>query len=205
MNAQFSTEPGRLEAFSDGVIAVIITIMVLELKPPQGTDLASLYAILPALAAYVVSFVFVGIYWNNHHHMLRATSGVDGRAMWANLHLLFWLSLVPFTTGWLGENLTAAVPTALYAFVLLLDAIAYSLLQNALKAVNGPDTAFAKAVERDLKEKFSVALYVCAVGFAFVSPTISDALIVFVAILWVIPDRRLEPVIVGRKSANNQA
>ena len=205
MKSQFSTESDRLEAFSDGVIAVIITIMVLELKPPQGTDLASLRTILPTLAAYVMSFVFLGIYWNNHHHMLRATRGVDGRAMWANLHLLFWLSLVPFTTSWLGENPSAAVPTALYAFVQLLDAIAYTLLQAALVAVNGPNTPFAKAVETDWKGKLPLVLYACAIGFAFVSPIISDVLFVVVAVWWAMPDRRLEPVIAGRASASKQA
>jgi len=195
----FSTESSRLEAFSDGVIAVIITIMVLELKPPQGTDLAALHPILPTLAAYVLSFVFVGIYWNNHHHMLRATTGIDGRAMWANLHLLFWLSLVPFTTSWLGENPSAAIPTALYALLFLLNAIAYTLLQYALRAVNGPDTAFTRAVSADSKGKASIALYLCAVGLAFVSPKISDALLVVVAILWLVPDRRFERVIATRE------
>ena len=198
MKAPFSTESDRLEAFSDGVVAVIISIMVLELKPPRGTDLASLHTILPTLAAYVMSFAFIGIYWNNHHHMLRATSGIDGRSMWANLHLLFWLSLVPFTTTWLGENPSAAVPTALYSFGLLMDAIAYSLLQKTLLVVNGPDTAFAKAVETDRKGKLSLALYVCAVGLAFVSPIISDVLIIIVAITWFVPDRRFERVIAAR-------
>jgi len=199
MKTRFSVEPSRLEAFSDGVIAVIITIMVLELKPPHGTDVRSLYAILPTLAAYVLSFVFVGIYWNNHHHMLRAARGIDGRAMWANLHLLFWLSLVPFTTSWLGENPSAAVPTALYACVLLLNAIAYTLLQTALCAVNGADTAFAKAVETDLKGKLSVAMNVGAVGFAFLSPWMSDVLLVLVAAMWFVPDRRFERVIADRR------
>ncbi len=173
--------------------------MVLELKPPNGTNLQSLHTIFPTLAAYVMSFVFVGIYWNNHHHMLRATSGVDGRAMWANLHLLFWLSLAPFTTSWLGENPTAAVPTALYGFGLLMDAIAYALLQKALLAVNGSDTPFAKAVKGGLKEKISLVLYVCAIGVAFVMPAISDTLFVLVAMIWFIPDRRFEPVIAGRR------
>ena len=199
MRSRFSTESDRLEAFSDGVIAVIITIMVLEFKPPHGTDLGSLHAVLPTLAAYVLSFVYVGIYWNNHHHMLRATKGIDGRAMWANLHLLFWLSLVPFTTSWLGENPSAAVPTALYALVLFLTAIAYTLLQASLLAVNGPDTAFAKAVTIDIKGKISPLLYVCAVGFAFVSPPISDILFVVVAVMWFVPDRRFEPAIAGRQ------
>jgi uncharacterized membrane protein len=195
----FSTDSDRLEAFSDGVIAVIITIMVLELKPPHGTDLQSLQSILPTFAAYVLSFVFVGIYWNNHHHMLRATSGIDGRSMWANLHLLFWLSLAPFTTNWLGENPTAAVPTALYGVGLLMDAVAYTLLQTALVAVNGADSTFAKAVSSDLKGKISPVLYVCAIGFAFVSPIISDVLYVIVAIIWFVPDTRFEPIIASRQ------
>jgi uncharacterized membrane protein len=188
-----------VEAFSDGVIAVIITIMVLELKPPHGTDFAALRPTLPTFAAYVLSFVFVGIYWNNHHHMLRATNGVDGRAMWANLHLLFWLSLAPFTTTWLGENPTAPVPTAVYGLGLLMDAVAFTLLQNALLAVNGPDSPFAKAVKSDFKGKISLVLYVAAIGFAFVSPAISDVMFVVVAIMWFVPDRRFEPVISSRR------
>ncbi|MGR4064896.1 MAG: TMEM175 family protein [Vulcanimicrobiaceae bacterium] len=198
MKSRFSTEAGRVEAFSDGVIAVIITVMVLELKPPSGTDLHLLREILPTFAAYVLSFVFVGIYWNNHHHMLRASDGVDGRAMWANLHLLFWLSLVPFTTRWMGENPAAAGPTALYGFVLLMCGIAYTLLQNALQAVNGPDSAFTKAVQGDVKGKVSLALYASAIGLAFVSTALSDVLYVVVAITWFIPDRRFESVISGR-------
>ncbi len=201
MKSRFSTEAGRLEAFSDGVIAVIITIMVLELKPPHGTDLQPLHAILPTLAAYVMSFAFIGIYWNNHHHMLRATGGIDGRSMWANLHLLFWLSLVPFTTMWLGQNPTASVPTALYAFVLLLDAVAFTLLQRALLAVNGRDTAFAKAIASDAKGKISLVFYVCAIGFAFLSPIISDVLFVAVALIWFMPDRRFERAIADRRTA----
>ncbi len=200
MQSKFSTESSRLEAFSDGVIAVIITIMVLELKPPPGTDLQSLRTLVPTLAAYALSFIFVGIYWNNHHHMLRATNGVDGRAMWANLHLLFWLSLVPFTTNWLGEHPLARVPTALYAFVLLANALAYTLLQMALIAVNGRGTPFAQAVRIDRKGKASLGIYVCAIGCAFVSPIVADALFIVVAALWLIPDRRFEPVIAERGS-----
>jgi uncharacterized membrane protein len=195
MDRRFSTETGRLEAFSDGVLAVIITIMVLDLRPPHGTDIASLRDILPTLSAYVLSFVFVGIYWNNHHHMLRASDGIDGRAMWANLHLLFWLSLVPFTTSWLGENPSGAVPTALYGVVLLANALAYTLLQTALVAVNGPDSAFSQAVKSDVKGTGSLVIYLCAIGLAFVSPIISDVLFVVVAIIWIVPDRRFEPLI----------
>jgi uncharacterized membrane protein len=198
VKTRFSTEASRLEAFSDGVIAVIITIMVLELKPPHGTDLKSLHEIVPTLAAYALSFVFVGIYWNNHHHMLRASSGIDGRSMWANLHLLFWLSLAPFTTNWLGENPSAAVPTALYGVGLLFDAIAYTLLQTALVAVNGPESPFARAVKIDFKGKISPLLYLCAIGLAFVSPIVSDVLFVTVAVIWFVPDRRFEPVIASR-------
>jgi uncharacterized membrane protein len=196
--SRFSTESGRLEAFSDGVIAVIITIMVLELKPPPGTDLQSLRAIVPTFAAYALSFVFVGIYWNNHHHLLRAAGGIDGRAMWANLHLLFWLSLAPFATSWLGGNPAAAVPTALYGFGLLMDAIAYTLLQLALAAVTGPDAPFARALKTDVKGRISLGLYVCGIAAAFVLPVVSDLLYVAVAIMWLVPDRRLEAAIAGK-------
>jgi uncharacterized membrane protein len=205
MKARFSTDADRLEAFSDGVIAVIITIMVLELRPPHGTDLRSLQSIVPTLAAYVLSFVFIGIYWNNHHHMLRATSGIDGRSMWANLHLLFWLSLAPFTTSWLGQNPLAAVPTALYGFGLLMDAVAFTLLQTTLMAVNGPDSPFTRSIGRDVKGTISPLLYLCAIGAAFIFPPISDAIFiavavaVAVAVMWIVPDRRFEPVISGRR------
>ena len=195
MNGRFSTEPGRLEAFSDGVLAVIITIMVLELRPPEGIDASALQSVLPTFAAYILSFVYVGIYWNNHHHMLRAVKGIDGRVMWLNLHLLFWLSLVPFTTSWLGKNPSATIPTAVYGAVLLLSAVAFTLLQQALIAVNGRDTAFARAVASDVKGKTSLALYVLAIGFAFISTRISDALFIVVAFIWFIPDRRMESVI----------
>ena len=200
MQSRFSTESSRLEAFSDGVIAVIITIMVLELKLPNGTDLQALRSIVPTLAAYVLSFIFVGIYWNNHHHMLRASNGIDGRAMWANLHLLFWLSLVPFTTSWLGEHPVARIPTALYAFVLLANALAYTLLQMALIGVNRRDTPFGRALRFDIKGKSSVGLYLCAIGVALFAPLLADALFVVVAIIWFFPDRRFEPVIAEHES-----
>ncbi|MBV8148286.1 MAG: DUF1211 domain-containing protein [Candidatus Eremiobacteraeota bacterium] len=193
--SRFATETNRVEAFSDGVLAVIITIMVLELRPPQGVDFRSLLAVLPAIATYAVSFVFIGIYWNNHHHMLRASRGVDGWAMWANLHLLFWLSLVPFSTAWLGRNPSAVAPTVLYAVIFFLDGVAYLLLELALIRVNGRDTAFAKALGVDLKGRLSLALYVVAIGSAFVSTVISDVIIVAVATMWFIPDRRFEPLI----------
>jgi uncharacterized membrane protein len=194
----FLTETDRLEAFSDGVLAVIITIMVLELRPPQGTDLRSLVSALPTIAIYALSFVFIGIYWNNHHHMLRASRGIDGRAMWANLHLLFWLSLVPFATEWLGRDPTAPGPTVFYSLILLLDGVAYTLLQRALLIVNGRDAPFAKAVAIDVKGTLSVVLYVVASGVAFVSPAVSDVILVAVAIMWFVPDRRFEPLIDSR-------
>jgi uncharacterized membrane protein len=204
MKWPFSTEAGRLEAFSDGVIAVIITVMVLELRPPRDSDAHSLLAVLPTFAVYAMSFVYVGIYWNNHHHMLRAAKGINGRVMWANLHLLFWLSIVPFTTSWLGQNLTAPFPTALYGGVLLLTALAYTLLQSALQGVDGTDTAFAQAVASDLKGKMSLVLYACAIGFAFVSTIISDVLFVVVATMWFVPDRRFEPLIEAREKARDE-
>lgn len=191
----FATESDRLEAFSDGVIAVIITIMVLELHPPDSPDLRALLAVWPTFAAYLLSFVFVGIYWNNHHHMLRATQGIDGRAMWANLHLLFWLSVVPFTTAWLGRHPHDLGPTLAYGAVLLFCAFAYTLLQLALLAVNGRDSPFAQAVSSDAKGLASLALYTAALGFAFVSPVLADAIFVIVAIVWFVPDRRFESLI----------
>jgi uncharacterized membrane protein len=192
---QFSTESNRLEAFSDGVLAVIITIMVLDLRAPHTPSVGELAASVPTFLAYVLSFVFIGIYWNNHHHMLRASEGIDGAAMWANLHLLFWLSLVPFTTLWLGENPTSGLPSATYGFVLLMCAIAYTLLQRTLYRVNGPQTPFAQAVNTNFKEKLSLGLYVCAVVVAFFLPFVADALYVLVAVMWLIPDRRFEPII----------
>lgn len=192
---RFFTESDRLEAFSDGVIAVIITIMVLELRPPSSSTLSALFDDWPTFAAYALSFTYVGIYWNNHHHMLRATRGIDGRAMWTNLYLLFWLSLVPFATAWLGRNPTATGPTAVYAVVLLMNAIAYSLLQRALLIVNGPDAPFAQAVKTDVKGYGSIVLYVLALAFAFFAPLVSDVLFVVVAIVWFVPDRRFEPLI----------
>lgn len=192
---RFATETGRVEAFSDGVFAVIITIMVLELHPPLGTDLRALAGALPAIATYAVSFVFLAIYWNNHHHMLRASRGVDGRAMWANFNLLFWLSLVPFSTAWLGRNPMAVGPTILYAVVFLLDGVAYTLLASALAAVNGRGSEFSKALGFDIKGNASLVLYLVAIGAAFFSTLLSDAIIVVVAIMWFVPDRRFEPLI----------
>jgi len=183
---------GRLEAFSDGVIAIIITIMVLELKVPHGDSLQDLLPLLPVFLSYVLSFVYVGIYWNNHHHMLHACSAVTGTVLWANLHLLFWLSLFPFVTAWMGENHFAAVPTLIYGVVLLMAAIAYYVLQLALIRVQGPDSILKKAVGRDWKGKLSPVLYVTAIIATAVSPWISQAIFVAVALIWLIPDRRIE-------------
>ena len=183
---------GRLEAFSDGVIAILITIMVLELRVPRGDDLGALRPLLPVFLTYVLSFVFLGIYWNNHHHMLHATDRVNGKILWANLHLLFWLSLVPFVTGWMGENHFASLPTAVYGAVMLLAAVAYTILQRVILKHQGPDSRLAAAVGKDGKGKLSLACYALAIPLAFVHQWISDALYVFVALLWLIPDRRIE-------------
>jgi uncharacterized membrane protein len=182
----------RLEAFSDGVLAIIITIMVLELKVPHGADLTALQPLLPQLAWYLLSFVFVGIYWNNHHHLLHAAHKVGGGVLWANLHLLFWLSIVPLATNWLGENPRAPVPTALYGGVLLMAAIAFTVLVRALIAANGKDSPLARALGSDLKGKISLALYLLALGLSFVRTWLADALFVAVALLWLVPDRRIE-------------
>lgn len=182
----------RLEAFSDGVIAIIITIMVLELKVPHGVEVAALKPLLPVYLSYVLSFVYVGIYWNNHHHLLHAVRHVTAAIMWANLHLLFWLSLVPFATGWMGENHFAALPTALYGCVLLMAAVAYLILQNLIVAAHERDSALGATLGSDLKGKLSLAGYVAAIGLAFVNQWLSDALYVLVAVMWLIPDRRVE-------------
>lgn len=183
---------GRLEAFSDGVIAVIITIMVLNLKVPQGEDLASLEPQLPTLVSYVLSFVFVGIYWNNHHHLLHATQHVSGLVMWANLHLLFWLSLVPITTGWMGSSNFAVWPVATYGALLLLCGCAFYLLSHLLILSHGRNSVLGTAYGRDFKGKISVAIYAVAIVFAFVQPWIAIGLYVLVAVIWLVPDRRIE-------------
>jgi uncharacterized membrane protein len=188
---------GRLEAFTDGVMAILITIMVLELKIPHGDSLGALAGLLPVFLTYVLSFVYLGIYWNNHHHMLHATTRIDGSVLWANLHLLFWLSLVPFVTGWMGENHFAAAPTALYGAVMLAAAVAYYLLQGAIIRSQGPGSALAAAVGRDLKGKISPVLYALAIPLAFVNEWLSDALYVAVALLWLVPDRRIESRLAG--------
>ncbi|HZE71971.1 MAG TPA: TMEM175 family protein [Pyrinomonadaceae bacterium] len=182
----------RLEAFSDGVIAIIITIMVLEIKVPHGTDLAALRPLLPIFLTYVLSFVFVGIYWSNHHHLLHAAQQVDGAILWANLHLLFWLSLIPFVTGWMGENQFAAWPVALYGIVLSCAGIAYFILTRALTSHHGKDSALAHALGRDFKGKISPLFYLLAIPLAFWHSWLSCALYVLVAIWWLIPDRRIE-------------
>jgi uncharacterized membrane protein len=192
-------QKNRLEAFSDGVLAIIITIMVLELKVPHSVELAALKPLLPVLLSYVLSFIYVGIYWNNHHHLFHATKHVSGGILWANLHLLFWLSLFPFTTGWMGENHIAPAPAAVYGFVLLMAALAYYILQSAIIAQQGRDSLLAAAIGGDWKGKLSPTLYLAAIPLAFVSPWISITLYVFVALLWLVPDRRIERVLEKRE------
>lgn len=182
----------RLEAFSDAVIAIIITIMVLELRVPHGSDWTALRPLLHPFLTYVLSFIYLGIYWNNHHHMLHAAQRVNGRILWANLHLLFWLSLVPFVTGWMGENNVAPEPTSLYGVVMLGAAIAYTMLQGSIVRHHGRDSGLAVAVGRDLKGKLSLAAYALAIPLAFVDRWISVAIYVLVASSWFIPDRRIE-------------
>jgi TMEM175 potassium channel family protein len=183
---------GRLETFFDGVLAIIITIMVLEMKVPHGDEISALYPLIPVVLSYVLSFVYLGIYWNNHHHMLHTTREVTGSILWANLHLLFWLSLVPFTTAWMGENHFARLPAAVYGFVLLMAAIAYFILQQRIIAAQGEDSLLRKAIGGDWKGKLSPALYLTAVIIAFAAPPIAIAIYVFVALIWLVPDRRIE-------------
>jgi uncharacterized membrane protein len=183
---------GRLEAFSDGVIAILITIMVLELHAPQGTDWSALRADLPVLLAYVLSFVYLGIYWSNHHHMLSAVQRVSGATLWANLHLLFWLSLVPFMTAWMSENDFPSVPTGVYGIVLLAAALAYYLLQTTLLRAAGKDSVLASAIGRDLKGKLSPLLYALGIGLSFANRWLGLAVYVLIALIWLVPDRRVE-------------
>jgi uncharacterized membrane protein len=190
----------RLEAFSDGVLAIIITIMVLELKVPHAVDLAALKPVLPVLLSYVLSFIYLGIYWNNHHHLFQATEEVSGGILWANLHLLFWLSLFPFTTAWMGDNHLAATPTAIYGFVLLMAAIAYYVLQRTIIAKEGRESLLAHAVGKDWKGKLSPLLYLVAIPLAFVSSWIAGGLYVFAALVWLIPDPRIEREIEKREN-----
>lgn len=189
----------RMEAFSDGVIAILITIMVLEMKVPHGTDWAALRPIVPVFFSYVMSFVYVGIYWNNHHHMLHATHQTNGGILWANLHLLFWLSLVPFASGWMGENHFAPLPAAAYGVVLLGAAIAYYLLQSLIIRSQGEHSKLRRALGRDWKGKGSIALYASAIGLAFVNHWLAIAIYVLVAILWLVPDRRIEKKLVQQE------
>ncbi len=186
---------GRLEAFSDGVIAVIITILVLELRVPAGADWTSLRPVLPTALAYVLSFVYLGIYWANHHHMLMMTKRINGKILWANLHLLFWLSLVPFGTAWHGQHHQAVAPTAVYGVMLLFAAVAYTILQNAIIAEQGPGSPLAGAVGSDVKGRISLGLYLTSIGAAFVKPWIADVIYVLVALIWLVPDRRIEKTI----------
>ena len=187
----------RLEAFSDGVIAILITIMVLELKVPHGADAAALRPLLPVFLAYVLSFVFLGIYWNNHHHMLHVCSRINGAVLWANLHLLFWLSLVPFVTGWMGENHFEPLPTAVYGAVMLMAGLAFTILQRTLVSLEGPASVLADAVRNKTKEHLSLSAYAAAIPLAFVNEWISDALYVAVALMWLVPDRRIEATLRG--------
>jgi uncharacterized membrane protein len=188
-------EKNRLEAFSDGVLAIIITIMVLELKVPHGSDWAALKPLLPVFLSYVLSFIYVGIYWNNHHHLLKACRRVNGGILWANLHLLFWLSLFPFVTGWMGENHFTPLPSALYGAVLLLAAIAYYILQTLIVTEQGHDSKLAQAIGRDWKGKLSPVLYAAAIGASFIKPWLAGGIYVLVALMWLVPDSRIERVV----------
>lgn len=182
----------RLEAFSDGVIAIIITIMVLEMKVPHGVDLHALQPMLPVFLSYLLSFIYLGIYWNNHHHLFHAVHHVNGNVLWANLHLLFWLSLIPFTTGWMGENSFAPLPSAIYGAVLFFAACAYFILTRVLIQVHGKDSMLAKALGKDYKGKISIAFYVIGIVSAFFSPLLSNMFYVLVALIWLVPDKRIE-------------
>ncbi|PYT00841.1 MAG: hypothetical protein DMF63_05925 [Acidobacteria bacterium] len=183
----------RLEAFSDAVIAILMTIMVLELKIPHGTDLEAITPLLPIFLTYLLSFIYLGIYWNNHHHMFQATKSVNGKVLWANMHLLFWLSLVPFVTGWMGENHFAPLPTAIYGVVLLCSAIAYTILQTTIvRHHHGENALLAQAIGNDFKGKISIVIYIVAIGSAFIHQTISHVLYATVALMWLVPDRRIE-------------
>ena len=187
----------RMEAFSDGVIAIIITVMVLEMRAPRGTDITALRPLIPVFLSYLLSFVFLGIYWSNHHHLLQVAEHVNGSVLWANLHLLFWLSLTPFVTNWMGENQFAAWPVALYGLVMLCAAIAYFILVRTLMSLHGRQSILASALGRDFKGKISIVIYVVAIPLAFVRSWLACGLYVFVAIMWLVPDRRIESRIVS--------
>jgi uncharacterized membrane protein len=195
---------GRLEAFSDGVLAIIITIMVLELKVPHGDSFHALIELTPIFLSYILSFIYVGIYWNNHHHMLHTVQKISGSILWANLHLLFWLSLVPFVTGWMGENHFAALPTALYGGVMLMSAIAYYILQKVIIASEGEGSVLKQALGNDIKGKISPVLYLLAIGGASISPWIADALYVLVALIWLVPDKRIEKALRATAASEKQ-
>jgi TMEM175 potassium channel family protein len=184
----------RLEAFTDGVMAILITVMVLEFRVPRTAELLALFGMYPTFLSYLLSFVYLGIYWNNHHHMFAVSQHVDGSVLWANLHLLFWLSMVPFVTAWMGENSFAATPVAVYGVVLLMAAIAYFILQRRILHLDGPESVLATAVGKDLKGKISPVLYLVAIPSAFISPWIAGAFYVIVALMWIVPDRRIEAV-----------
>jgi uncharacterized membrane protein len=196
-------EKDRTAAFSDAVIAIIMTIMVLELRPPHEPTWAALMALWPKIASYVLSFGYLAIYWNNHHHMMHTVERVNGAILWANMHLLFWLSLVPFSTAWMGETHSAALPTAVYGVSLLLPAIAYYTLQTIIVRAHGPDSVLARALRHDLKGKLSPLAYLAAIGLSFVTPRIAQAIYVLVALVWLVPDRRIERAIaaIGPASA----
>ena len=185
---------GRMEAFSDGVLAIIITIMILEIKVPHGKDFKDLIPLIPIFLSYILSFLYIGIYWNNHHHMMQTVKKVNGNILWANLHLLFWLSLIPFVTGWIGENSFAQKPMALYGFILLMAAIAYYILQLQIIRFHGIDSVLAKAIGKDVKGKISPILYVAGIVFSWINTWISGTLFVFVALIWLIPDKRIEKI-----------
>jgi uncharacterized membrane protein len=182
----------RLEAFSDGVLAIIITIMILEIKMPKGDKLIDLKPLIPIFLSYVLSFIYLGIYWNNHHHMMHTVKHVTGDILWANLHLLFWLSLVPFVTGWIGENHFTPVPMAFYGIILLMAAIAYYILQTRIISNHGPDSILSRAIGKDIKGKISPILYVLGIGLGWISPWISGGIYILVALIWVVPDKRIE-------------
>jgi len=192
----------RLEAFSDGVLAIIITIMVLEIKVPHGSDFAALKPLIPVVISYILSFIYIGIYWNNHHHMMHTVKHVSGSILWANLHLLFWLSLVPFTTGWIGENHFAPIPMAVYGVVLLLAAIAYFILQATIIRAQGERSLLARAVGSDIKGKMSPILYLLGIGSCFISEWISGIFYVLVALIWLIPDKRIEIILRNMEEHN---
>lgn len=188
---------GRLEAFSDGVLAIIITIMVLEIKVPHGQEFSHLVPLIPIVLSYILSFIYIGIYWNNHHHMMQTVNNITGNILWANLHLLFWLSLVPFVTGWMGENHFGTQTIALYGFILLMAAIAYYILQIQIINSQGKDSILAKAIGKDLKGKISPVIYITGILFSWISPAVAGGLYVLVALIWLIPDKRIEKNIRG--------